>query len=423
MNILVIGSGGREHALVWKLLQSRHCPQIFVAPGNAGTAEIATNIAVSALDFEVLKDIVLQKNISMLVVGPEDPLVAGIFDFFQKDEQLQHVQVVGPSAEAAKLEGSKAFAKVFMQENNIPTAEYREFSVENLTEGIAYIATQTPPIVLKADGLAAGKGVLICQNIAEAQAEFRAMIGGKFGEASQKVVIEQFFDGVEFSVFALTDGKSYQILPPAKDYKRVGEGDTGLNTGGMGAVSPVPFADAAMMKKVEDRIVRPTIEGLQKRKMTYHGFVFFGLICVKGEPFVIEYNVRLGDPETEVVLPRLENDLLELFLSLRQGNLAAQNIKTDSQAAATVMLVASGYPNEYEKGKIMTGWDTTTGSFLFHAGTKKENNGDIVTNGGRILAITSFGKNISNAVEICIQNAEKIKFEGKNYRKDIGKDV
>ncbi len=423
MNILVIGSGGREHALVWKLLQSRHRPQIFVAPGNAGTAEIATNIAVSVLDFEALKNIVLQKNISMLVVGPEDPLVAGIFDFFQKDEQLQHVQVVGPSAEAAKLEGSKAFAKVFMQENNIPTAEYQEFSVENLAEGIAYIATQTPPIVLKADGLAAGKGVLICENIAEAQAEFRAMIGGKFGEASQKVVIEQFLDGVEFSVFALTDGESYQILPPAKDYKRVGEGDTGLNTGGMGAVSPVPFADAAMMKKVEDRIVRPTIEGLQKRKMTYHGFVFFGLISVKGEPFVIEYNVRLGDPETEVVLPRLENDLLELFLSLRQGNLAAQDIKTDSQAAATVMLVAGSYPNEYEKGKIMTGWDTTTGSFLFHAGTKKENNGDIVTNGGRILAITSFGKNISNAVEICIQNAEKIKFEGKNYRKDIGKDV
>ena len=423
MNILVIGSGGREHALVWKLLQSRHRPQIFVAPGNAGTAEIATNIAVSVLDFEALKNIVLQNNISMLVVGPEDPLVAGIFDFFQKDEQLQHVQVVGPSAEASKLEGSKAFAKVFMQENNIPTAAYREFSVENLEQGIAYIATQTPPIVLKADGLAAGKGVLICENIAEAQAEFRAMIGGKFGEASQKVVIEQFLDGVEFSVFALTDGKSYQILPAAKDYKRVGEGDTGLNTGGMGAVSPVPLADAAMMKKVEDRIVRPTIEGLQKRKMTYHGFVFFGLISVKGEPFVIEYNVRLGDPETEVVLPRLENDLVELFLSLRQGNLAGQNITTNSQAAATVMLVAGGYPNEYEKGKIVSGWDTTTGSFLFHAGTKKENNGDIVTNGGRILAITSFGENISDAVEICIQNAEKIKFEGKNYRKDIGKDV
>jgi phosphoribosylamine--glycine ligase len=355
-------------------------------------------------------------------VGPEEPLVRGIVDFFKNDPEIAAVPVIGPSKEGAKLEGSKAYAKVFMEENNIPTAKYREFTSETIREGQDYIATQTPPIVLKADGLAAGKGVLILNDVAEAQAALAEMLRGKFGEASTTVVIEQFLSGIEFSVFVLTDGDSYKILPVAKDYKRVGEGDKGLNTGGMGAVSPPPFVDELMMQKVENRIIKPTIEGLKNRNIDYKGFIFLGLIKVNDDPFVIEYNCRMGDPETEVVLPRLKNDFLKLMLAVANGNLADTIIEEDPRAAATVMLVAGGYPEDYEKGKVMTGFENVMGSLLFHAGTKNEND-NVVTNGGRVLAITSLNDDFRKAVEVSSKNAERIEFEGKNYRRDIGFDL
>ena len=422
MNILILGSGGREHAFAWKMQQSPKCDAIFIAPGNAGTAQIGTNVDISVNDFPAIKKFVLGNKIEMVVVGPEVPLVLGIWDFFADDEDLKDVFILGPSKAGAEMEGSKAFSKRFMEEFNIPTAAYREFSGEEVEEGLAYIATQTPPIVLKADGLAAGKGVLILSTIEEAQAELREMLAGKFGTASSRVVIEQFLDGIEFSVFVLTDGKDYKILPVAKDYKRIGEGDTGLNTGGMGAISPPPFVDDAMMKMVEERIVKPTVNGIRTRGMSYDGFVFIGLIRVNGEPYVIEYNCRMGDPETEVVLPRLENDLMDLFLAVRDGKLAEQEIKEDKRAATTIFLVSGGYPEAYEKGKEMTGFDTVEDSILFHAGTK-ETEGKIVTNGGRVLAVTSYGETFQDALAVSNKNATKVSFSGKNYRKDIGFDL
>ncbi len=422
MNILLLGSGGREHAFAWKVTQSELCDKLFIAPGNAGTDTLGININVNPNDFEAVKKIVLENAIEMVIVGPEEPLVRGIYDFFQEDAALKDIALIGPSKEGAKLEGSKAYGKVFMAENNIPTAGYREFTGENIEEGVAYIATQTPPIVLKADGLAAGKGVLILDNIEEAQTEFRAMLAGKFGNASSKVVIEEFLDGIEFSVFVLTDGNNYKILPVAKDYKRIGEGDVGLNTGGMGAVSPPPFVDAEMMQKVEERIVIPTIEGLKNRVIAYKGFVFIGLIRVNNEPFVIEYNCRMGDPETEVVLPRIKSDLAKLLYATAKGKLDEQTIEIEEKAATTIMLVSGGYPESYEKGKLMTGFETVSDSILFHAGTKKQD-GKILTNGGRVLAITSYGDTYKEALAISNKNATKIDFEGKNYRKDIGFDL
>ncbi len=422
MNILILGGGGREHTFAWKIQQSPHCSKLFIAPGNAGTATCGTNVALDPNDFEAVKAYVLDNEIEMVVVGPEAPLVKGIYDFFKNDEALNGVSVIGPSQKGAMLEGSKAFAKEFMAKQNIPTAAYREFTANTLEDGLNYIATQTPPIVLKADGLAAGKGVLICQSIAEAQDELKEMLGGKFGDASSKVVIEQFLDGIEFSVFTLTDGYSYKILPIAKDYKRIGEGDTGLNTGGMGAVSPVSFVDEALMQKVENQIIRPTIEGIRQSDFEYEGFVFFGLINVGGDPFVIEYNCRMGDPETEVVLPRLQNDLVEMFIALRDGKLHQVEVEKDTRAATTVMLVSGGYPGKYEKGKTMSGFENVDNSILFHAGTKESEKG-IVTNGGRVIAVTSYGNDFQEALKTSNQNAERINFEGKYYRKDIGFDL
>jgi len=422
MNILILGSGGREHAFAWKMQQSAKSNEIFIAPGNAGTAQIGTNVAIGVEDFPAIKAFVLANAIEMVVVGPEVPLVLGIWDFFANDDALKDVFVVGPSKAGAEMEGSKAFSKKFMAEFDIPTAAYREFSGAEVEEGLAYIATQTPPIVLKADGLAAGKGVLILSTIEEAQAEFREMLGGKFGTASSRVVIEEFLDGIEFSVFVLTDGKNYKILPVAKDYKRIGEGDMGLNTGGMGAVSPPPFVDEAMMQMVEERIVKPTVDGIQSRGMSYDGFVFIGFIRVNGEPYVIESNCRMGDPETEVVLPRLENDLVDLFLSIRDGKLAEQEIKEDKRAATTIFLVSGGYPEAYEKGKEMTGFEMVSDSILFHAGTKAVD-GKVLTNGGRVLAVTSYGETFKDALAISNKNASKVNFEGRNYRKDIGFDL
>ncbi len=421
-NILILGSGGREHAFAWKIAQSPKLNKLFIAPGNAGTSEFGTNININPTDFDALKSFVLAEKINMVVVGPEEPLVRGVYDFFAKDIDLQYVNVVGPSQEGAQLEGSKAYSKVFMMERNIPTAAYQEFTQATVEEGVAYIATQTPPIVLKADGLAAGKGVVILNDLEEAQLELREMLSGKFGAASAKVVIEEFLDGIEFSVFALTDGKNYQILPEAKDYKRIGEGDTGLNTGGMGAVSPVPFADAEMMEKVKSRIIEPTIKGLSERNIVYKGFIFFGLIKVKGEPFVIEYNCRMGDPETEVVLPRLKTDLVDLFECLPNQNLDKAEVAFDERTATTIMLVSGGYPNDYGKGFEMSGFEKCENSILFHAGTTQKE-GAIVTNGGRVLAITSYGNGISEALAISNKNAQLIDYQGKNYRKDIGLDL
>jgi phosphoribosylamine--glycine ligase len=422
MNILLLGSGGREHALAWKMLQSPLCEKMYVAPGNAGTAAIAENVALSPLDFEKVAEFTLSNAINMVVVGPEEPLVRGIVDYFQAEAQLKDIPVIGPSALGAQLEGSKAFAKAFMQEMGIPTAAYREFNAETLQEGLDYLASQNPPFVLKADGLAAGKGVVILNDVAEAQAELSAMLGGKFGQASEKVVIEQFLSGIEFSVFALTDGKNYLILPEAKDYKRIGEGDTGLNTGGMGAVSPVPFVDAAMWEKVEKRIIQPTIAGLGKRGMNYVGVVFFGLIEVAGEPYVIEYNCRLGDPETEAVLPRLQNDLLELFVAASKGTLNQHTIQQDSRSAATIILVSGGYPGDYEKGKPISGLDRVQGSMVFHAGTQLKE-AEVQTNGGRVLAITAYGDTFPEALVIANRDAATIRFDGVYYRKDIGFDL
>lgn len=419
-NILLLGAGGRECTLAWKLSQSKLCKELYIAPGNAGTAQYGSNLNIPVTDFEEIKRVCLQDKIDILVPGPEDPLVEGIYDFFKNDEELKHIIVAGPSKAGAQLEGSKAFSKKFMQRHNIPTAAYREFTEENFAEGEAYIKAHSLPIVLKADGLAAGKGVVIAQSTDEALDTFNSMIKeARFGDASKKVVIEEFLDGIELSVFVLTDGKSYVRLPEAKDYKRIGEGDTGPNTGGMGAISPVPFADDNFMQKITDRIINPTIEGLQEENLTYHGFVFFGLIKVNEDPYVIEYNCRMGDPETEVVLPRLESDLVELIVKMNDGTLGNASVSYKDEAAATVMLVSDGYPGSYEKGKVMSGFDTVKDSMLLHAGTKLKDN-ETVTNGGRVIAITSFGKNIADALQTSYKNAEQIDFEGKYYRKDIG---
>lgn len=422
MHILLLGSGGREHAFAWKFKQSPLCEQLYIAPGNAGTVQHGINLALNPNDFPAVKQAVLDNHIDMVVVGPEEPLVRGIVDFFRKDEALKEVLIVGPAGEAAKLEGSKAFAKEFMREFVIPTAAYEEFSAEDLSAGLDYIARQHPPVVLKADGLAAGKGVVILDDISEAQRELQDMLAGKFGAASEKVVIEQFLKGIEFSVFVLTDGKDYKVLPVAKDYKRIGEGDTGPNTGGMGSVSPVPFVDEAMMRKVENRIIKPTIRGIRERGMDYCGFIFLGLIVVNGDPYVIEYNCRMGDPETQSVFARLKTDLVALCQAAAQGRLHEMEIETDERSAATVILVSGGYPGAYEKGKSISGLEAVEGSLIFHAGTKRVD-GQVVTNGGRVLAITSYADHFEEAVKTSLANAEKVKFEGKYNRTDIGFDL
>lgn len=423
MNILLLGSGGREHAFAWKMVQSSLCNTLFVAPGNAGTAAIAKNVALNPIDFEAIKTFVLKENINMVVVGPEDPLVKGIFDFFQKDNSINHIPVIGPSQKGAQLEGSKEFAKEFLVKHNIPTAAYKSFTKETVAKGCEFLETLSPPFVLKADGLAAGKGVLILQNLAEAQQELRNMLlHEKFGEASSKVVIEEFLDGIELSCFVLTDGINYKILPTAKDYKRIGEGDTGLNTGGMGAVSPVPFADAVLLEKIASRIVKPTIQGLQKDGIIYKGFVFIGLINVNGEPIVIEYNVRMGDPETEVVIPRIKTDLVALFLGVANENLDTINLEIDDRSAATVMLVSGGYPEKYENGKVITGIKNVTDSLVFHAGTESQN-GEIRSKGGRVLAVTSYGATFDEAIKKSYQNINKLQFDTMYFRKDIGFDL
>ena len=423
MTILLLGSGGREHALAWKMLQSPQCTNLFVAPGNAGTDAIATNVNINPTDFEAIKKLVLTENIDMVVVGPEDPLVHGIFDFFKSDEKLQSVPVIGPSKLGAQLEGSKEFAKEFMVKHRIPTAAYDSFTKETVEKGCRFLETLQPPYVLKADGLAAGKGVLILQDLKEAQQELRNMlVDAKFGQASSKVVIEEFLDGIELSCFVLTDGKNYKILPTAKDYKRIGEGDTGLNTGGMGAISPVPFADEILLEKIEQRIVIPTVEGLQQDGIPYQGFIFIGLINVKGEPIVIEYNVRMGDPETEVVIPRLKNDLVALFTAVANQKLDEIQLEIDSRSATTVMVVSGGYPEDYEKGKVISGLEKITDSIVFHAGTKSEN-GAVVSNGGRVLAVTSFGDDFQEAIKKSYQNINQLHFDTMYYRKDIGFDL
>ena len=423
MTILLLGSGGREHAFAWKMLQSPMCTKLFVAPGNAGTESIATNVNLKITDFDSIKAFVLSENVAMVVVGPEDPLVKGLFDFFQNDPDLKDIPVIGPSKRGAQLEGSKEFAKEFLVKHNIPTAAYDSFTKETVDAGCTFLETLQPPYVLKADGLAAGKGVLIIQELAEAKEELRNMlVHSKFGEASSKVVIEEFLDGIELSCFVLTDGKNYKILPTAKDYKRIGEGDTGLNTGGMGAVSPVPFADDVLLEKIENRIVKPTIEGLQKDGIQYKGFVFIGLINVKGEPIVIEYNVRMGDPETEVVIPRLKSDLVDLFLAVANEKLDEKTLEIETQSAATIMVVSGGYPEEYVNGKVISGIETVTDSIVFHAGTKADN-GQITSNGGRVLAVTSLGVNFEEAIKKSYQNIDKLHFDTMYFRKDIGFDL
>ena len=423
MNVLILGSGGREHAFAWKIAKSSSCNNLFIAPGNAGTAEVGNNVEIGVNDFESIKKFVLSEGIEMVVVGPEDPLVNGIYDFFQEEEELQNISLIGPSKEGARLEGSKEFAKEFMIRHEIPTAKYQAFTKDNLEEGYAFLESLDAPYVLKADGLAAGKGVLILDNIQEAKDELKAMVADeKFGKASSTVVIEEFLSGIELSVFVLSDGDSYKILPSAKDYKRIGEGDTGLNTGGMGAISPVPFADGFYIEKVEREIVKPTVEGLKKDGITYKGFIFIGLINVKGQPKVIEYNVRMGDPETEVVIPRIKSDLLNLLKGIDDGTFSEKDLNINEQAATTVMLVSGGYPEAYEKGKAISGTEDIKESIVFHAGTKKENE-QLRTSGGRVIALTSFGENIEEALTKSFASAEKISFKGKYYRKDIGFDL
>ena len=423
MTILLLGSGGREHALALKMLQSDKCSKLFVAPGNAGTSQIATNVSINILDFEAIKTFALAENVDMVVVGPEDPLVHGIYDFFKNDSQLNHIPVIGPSKVGAQLEGSKEFAKEFLIRHKIPTAAYDSFTKETVENGCHFLETLQPPYVLKADGLAAGKGVLIIQDLEEAKSELRNMlVHEKFGTASAKVVIEEFLDGIELSCFVLTDGKNYKILPTAKDYKRIGEGDTGLNTGGMGAVSPVPFADAVLLEKIETRIVQPTIAGLQSDGIEYKGFVFIGLINVKGEPIVIEYNVRMGDPETEVVIPRLKSDLVELFQAVGNQTLNEVSLEIDERSATTIMVVSGGYPEDYGKGFEITGLENIEDSIVFHAGTKLQN-GKVVTNGGRVIAITSFGESFQEAIKKSYQNIDKLHFDKMYFRKDIGFDL
>ncbi|MBK9149671.1 MAG: phosphoribosylamine--glycine ligase [Saprospiraceae bacterium] len=421
MNILILGSGGREHCLAWKINQSPLCDTLYIAPGNAGTRQCGQNVDLNILDFESVKKFALDHNIDMIVVGPEAPLVDGIVDFFRQADTA-HIKMVGPDAYAAQLEGSKAFAKKFMEKYQIPTAAYTEVTSENLQEGIRFLDSLTPPYVLKADGLAAGKGVLILENKAKAVSELQAMLSGKFGQASSRVVIETFLKGIEFSVFVLTDGKEYVLLPEAKDYKRVGEGDTGLNTGGMGAISPVPFVNDSLWDKVKKKIIEPTIHGIRAEQMDYKGFVFFGLINVEGEPYVIEYNCRLGDPETEVVIPRISTDIVELFNALFDGTLSSRTLKISPMAASTVMMVSGGYPGDFEKGKPITGLSNAGDVTIFHAGTKASGE-DILTNGGRVLALTAMDRDFRKAVAKSVAAAETIQFEGKYFRKDIGFDL
>ena len=423
MKVLLLGSGGREHAFAWKMAQSSTLEELFIAPGNAGTRAHGTNVAIDTTDFEAVKAFVLEKKINMVVVGPEDLLVLGIHDFFLADDELKNIPVIGPDKEGAQLEGSKDFSKKFMMRHNIPTAKYATFTKDTLEEGYAFLESLKPPFVLKADGLCAGKGVLILDNLKEAKSELKNMLAdAKFGEASSRVVIEQFLKGIELSVFVITDGDSFKILPEAKDYKRIGEGDKGLNTGGMGAISPVPFADDTFKEKIKNQIIIPTVKGLKSEGINYKGFIFFGLISVKGEPYVIEYNCRMGDPETEVVIPRLKSDLLDLFEGVASGTLSERDVLFDDRSACTVMMVSGGYPESFEKGKQIYGLNAVTDSIVFHAGTSSDGPA-VMSNGGRVLSITSYGKDLSVALRRSYETADKIEFENSYYRKDIGFDV
>jgi phosphoribosylamine--glycine ligase len=422
INILIVGSGGREHAMAWKIKQSPKLNQLFIAPGNAGTSLLGTNIPVGVSDFEGLKKAAIEHQIDLVLVGPEVPLCEGLHDYFNDEAGLKHIKVVGPQKYGAQLEGSKDFAKEFMMRHHIPTAKYLSVTKDSLSEGLAFLKTMKAPFVLKADGLAAGKGVLIIDELTEAEKSLKEMLDGQFGDASSKVVVEEFLSGIECSVFAITDGKDYKILPVAKDYKRIGEGDAGLNTGGMGAISPVPFADETFMKKVEDRIIRPTVQGLKNDRIQYNGFIFFGLISCGGEPMVIEYNVRMGDPETEAVMLRIKSDFVDLLIGAADGTLGEKNIEIDDRTAVAVMLVSGGYPGPYAKGKAISGLDKVEASYAFHAGTNFKN-GEVVTDGGRVIAISSYGKTMDEALSCSYKNAQVIKFEGKYYRKDLGFDL